>query len=303
MLSTRLADAVVVWAPAKVNLYLEVLAKRPDGYHEIATLMVAVSLYDTLEFKEDADGEIRLRADHPSLSIGPDNLIHRAASLLRRRTECRRGAEIHLRKRIPLAAGLAGGSTDAAATLAGLNQLWRLGLKDTELAALGAELGSDVPFFFAPPAAWCTGRGEQIAPLTLGKPLFLVLACPSAGLATADVYRGVTVPTEPQNGERIRRAAAAGDVDELGRLLHNRLQPVAERLCPAVAATRVRLERLRPAGVLMSGSGSSVFALCRDATEALRVARDLRAGGFGSPETRDAEESRNLSVFVVRTCS
>src|SRR5437667_12489461 len=106
MLSERHADAVVVWAPAKVNLYLEVLAKRPDGYHEIATLLVAVSLYDTLEFKEDASGDIRLRADHPSLSTGPDNLIHRAATLLRQRSGCGLGADIFLRKRIPMAAGL-----------------------------------------------------------------------------------------------------------------------------------------------------------------------------------------------------
>src|SRR5437868_6711413 len=102
----RQADAVVVWAPAKVNLYLEVLAKRTDGYHEIATLMVAVGLYDTLEFKEDASGQIRLRCDHPGLSTGPENLVTRAALLLRERAHVRRGADIGLVKRIPVAAGL-----------------------------------------------------------------------------------------------------------------------------------------------------------------------------------------------------
>src|SRR5205823_7229469 len=127
-----------------------------------ATLMVAVSLYDTLEFKEETSGEIRLHCDHPDLSAGPDNLVLRAAHLLRQRANCPRGCVIRLAKRIPLAAGLAGGSTDAAATLAGLNRLWRLGLVQSELARLGAELGSDVPFFFATPAAWCTGRGEQV---------------------------------------------------------------------------------------------------------------------------------------------
>src|SRR5947209_6913376 len=146
MFSERRAAAVVVWAPAKVNLFLEVLAKRADGYHEIATLLVAVSLYDTLEFKEEASGEIRLHSDHPNLSTGPENLIVRAAELLRRRTGCGRGAAVRLAKRIPMAAGLAGGSSDAAATLAGLNRLWRLGLTRGELAVLGAELGSDVPF-------------------------------------------------------------------------------------------------------------------------------------------------------------
>src|SRR5262245_14402940 len=119
----RLADRVEVRAPAKVNLFLEVLAKRPDGYHDIATLMVAVGLFDTLEFADDATGALTLRCDSPRLSTGPDNLVCRAAELLRQTTGAKRGARIGLSKRIPLAAGLAGGSSDAAATLAGLNAL------------------------------------------------------------------------------------------------------------------------------------------------------------------------------------
>jgi 4-diphosphocytidyl-2-C-methyl-D-erythritol kinase len=293
MLSERRADAVVVWAPAKVNLFLEVLAKRPDGYHEIATLLVAVSLYDTLEFKEEGSGQVQLRCDEPSLSTGADNLICRAAELLRQHTGCRRGAHVRLLKRIPLAAGLAGGSTDAAAALAGLNRLWRLGVTDRELAEWSAELGSDVPFFFATPAAWCTGRGEWVTPAPLGKPLHLVVASPPVGLATADVYRGVTVPGQPLDGGAVRRALADGTVEAVGRGLHNRLQPVAERLCPAVAEVRARLERLGPAGHLMSGSGSSLFALARDRAEAVRIARELRDGASGG---------RSLRVFLVRSC-
>jgi 4-diphosphocytidyl-2-C-methyl-D-erythritol kinase len=293
MLSERQADSVVTWAPAKVNLYLEVLAKRADGYHEIATLMAAVSLYDTLEFKEEDSGDIRLGCDHPALPTGPDNLVSRAAALLRQHTGCGRGARIRLVKRIPLAAGLAGGSTDAAATLAGLNRLWGLGLTRAELAALGAELGSDVAFFFSTPAAWCTGRGERVAPLKLGRPLDLVLVCPPAGLATAEVYRGVQVPDVPQTGEEVRRAAREGDVEELGRRLHNRLQEPAERLCPVVAALHRRLGSLKPAGQLMSGSGSSLFALCRDRREALRIARALRHG---------PDEGVSPSVYLVRSC-
>jgi 4-diphosphocytidyl-2-C-methyl-D-erythritol kinase len=293
MLSERLADAVVIWAPAKVNLYLEVLGKRADGYHEVATLMVAVSLYDTLVCEEDATGVVRLDCDDPRLSAGPDNLVVRAAELLRQRTGHRGGARIRLTKRIPLAAGLAGGSTDAAATLAGLNRLWRLGLSRAELAALGAELGSDVAFFFATPAAWCTGRGERAEPWPLAGPLHFVLVCPPVGLATADVYRHVTVPGEPLTGTEIRRAAADGTSEEVGRRLHNRLQPAAEKLCPALGGLRDRLARLGAAGALMSGSGSSLFALCRDRAEALRVARGLRADPDADPASR---------VFIVRSC-
>src|SRR5262249_40609185 len=157
MLSERLADAVRVRAPAKVNLFLEVLAKRADGYHEIATLMAAVSLYDTLEFKEEPSGHIQLTCDNPDLTTGPENLVCRAAELLRRHTGCPRGALVRLWKRIPMAAGLAGGSTDAAAALDGLNRLWGLGLPRAGLMELGARLGSGVPFFFSAPAAAGTG--------------------------------------------------------------------------------------------------------------------------------------------------
>src|SRR5262245_46376954 len=270
MLSERYADAVVVRAPAKINLFLEILAKRADGYHEIATLMVAVSLYDTLEFKEEASGQIQLHCDQPNLSTGPDNLVCRAADSLRRRTGCTRGATIRSTKRIPMAAGLAGGSTDAAATLFGLNQLWDLGLEARDLAGIGAEIGSDVPFFFSTPAAWCTGRGEKTTPWPLGRSLDLVLVCPPVGLSTADVYRGVNVPEHPESGDTLRQAAAEGDVEEIGRHLHNRLQPPAEHLCPLIATLHRRLAELEPAGQLMSGSGTSLFALCRDHGEALR---------------------------------
>src|SRR5262249_20761994 len=198
MLITHCANDVVVWAPAKVNLYLEVLGKRADGYHEIETLMVSVSLYDTLVFKEDSPGQFVLRCNRPELSTGPDNLVTRAADLLRRHTGCTRGARVRLAKRIPLAAGLAGGSTDAAAALAGLTRLWHLGLPDEERAALGAQLGSDVAFFFATPAAWCTGRGERVLPTPLPGRLWFVLVCPPFGLSTAEVYRGVKVPEEPR---------------------------------------------------------------------------------------------------------
>lgn len=297
MLSERHADTVVIWAPAKVNLYLEVLAKRADGYHEVATLMVAVSLYDKLEFKEESSGDIHLGCDHPELSTGPANLVSRAAALLRQHSGCRRGARIQLAKNIPLAAGLAGGSSDAAATLAGLNELWGLRLSPVQLAKLGAELGSDVAFFFATPAAWCTGRGEQVTPINLGETLHFVLVCPPVGLSTAEVYRGLKVPEQPGTGQEIRRAVNAGDVEEIGRHLHNRLQSVAERLCPAVSHWRQRLEELRPAGQLMSGSGSSLFALCRDGDEAQRLAQELTEQCHGS----DAEAGP--LVCVVSSCS
>jgi 4-diphosphocytidyl-2-C-methyl-D-erythritol kinase len=284
--------------------------------------MVAVGLYDTLVFKDEPGGDVRLRCTLPDLSTGPDNLVVRAARLLQEHTGCRRGVQVRLVKRIPLAAGLAGGSTDAAAALAGLNRLWSLGLADSELARLGARIGSDVPFFFATPAAWCTGRGELVSPVPLGTTLHLVLLCPPFGLATAAVYREVVVPNHPDDGAAVRQAITAGRIDDLGRLLRNRLQEPAFRMCPALARYQAQLAGLKPAGVLMSGSGTSLFALCRSRADARQIARHLRAAhgkGGSSPWTEEGSgeeasgtrlgsagygrDEGEAHVFLVRSCS
>ncbi len=289
LLQTR--QDVLVWAPAKVNLFLEVLGKRPDGFHEIATLMLAIRRFDTLCIKEDPSGEILLHCNRSDLSTGPDNLIVRAARLLQKHTGESRGCRIQLVKRIPMAAGLAGGSSDAAATLLGLNRLWQLGLQASELEKLGAELGSDVPFFFHLPAAWCTGRGEIVTPVSFPRPLDLVLLCPSFGCATAAVYRHVQVPDKPLDCAAMLAAANAGDVAAIGRHLHNRLQPAATAIAPKIAEYQQRLLALNPAGALMSGSGSTLFAVCRNRDEAQRMARELRDSARGV-----------YQVYVVRSC-
>jgi 4-diphosphocytidyl-2-C-methyl-D-erythritol kinase len=280
---------VVVWAPAKVNLFLEVLRKRPDGYHDIATLMVALRLYDTLVFR--ASPSLTLQCYDSRLSVGSDNLVLKAANLLRDRTACKHGASIRLIKRIPMAAGLAGGSTDAAATLMGLNQLWQTGLSSADLAKLSGEIGSDIPFFFHTPAAWCIGRGETVTPLELPSPLHFVLLCPAFGMATAAVYKNVVVPDLPIDGEAFRSALAKGDVDNIGGLLHNRLQTAAESLDPRIGEFARMLAETTPAGSLMSGSGSTLFALCRSADEAKRIAASLT--------TRN--KSHDFKLIVTRT--
>ena len=284
---------VVAWAPAKINLFLEVLGKRPDGYHDIATLMLAICWYDTLIFKEESAGHLTLACNRPDLSIGPDNLVVRAARLLQAKSDGRRGAAIRLVKRIPLAAGLGGGSSDAAATLAGLNRLWRLGLVKEELHSLAAELGSDVPFFLDGSAAWCTGRGEKVEPISVGRPLDLVMVCPAFGLSTAVVYRQVEAPAAPRDGAAIRKAVANGDVNAIGRGLHNRLQAAAERCDGRIATWLTRLADLGAAGHLMSGSGSSLFALAENRCQAEAWVAHLR-------QAPDREE---FQARVIRSCS
>jgi 4-diphosphocytidyl-2C-methyl-D-erythritol kinase len=174
-----------------------------------------------------------------------------------------------------------------------LNRLWRLRLGQQQLAALGAELGSDVAFFFHGSAAWCTGRGEIVEPCKLGGALDLVLVGPPGGLSTSAVFQALSVPERPVEGTRVREAVRAGDVEALAAGLFNRLEEPALALCPAVARLRQRLLDLGPLGVLMSGSGTTVFAVCTGPSQALRIARALAS----------VQDDGDLArVCVVRNC-
>jgi 4-diphosphocytidyl-2-C-methyl-D-erythritol kinase len=288
MRTLRRDGELIVRAPAKVNLFLEILGKRPDGYHEIATLMVAIGLYDTLRFTDDPSGAIRLDVGRSNLSSGGDNLIVKAARLLQERAGCFRGARIRLTKRIPTMAGLAGGSSDAAATLVGLNELWRLGLTMAEMARIGSEIGSDIAFFFSLPAAWCTGRGETVRPIAMGCKIDLVLVCPPFGCGTVDVYRQLRVPERPIDGNAMLRAAELGDFAAIAANMHNRLAVPAEIVAPELSRLRAQLPAT---GTMLSGSGSTLFALRPDRTAARQLAQSVR----------EDPAFRGCRVFVVRT--
>jgi 4-diphosphocytidyl-2-C-methyl-D-erythritol kinase len=290
----RDAVEVVIQAPAKLNLFLEVLAKRADGYHDIETLMCPIDLYDTLYFREEPNGRLELECRCGAMAVGPgrgwledvpagpDNLAWRAVELLRRRAGVHRGANLRLVKRIPTAAGLGGGSSDAAAALVAANLAWNLGLSQAELAASAAELGSDVAFFLHGGPAICRGRGEQVEPVVgLGRLSFVVLR-PPEGLATATVYRLCRAAGQPPAVAPLVDAFRRGDGAEAGRLLFNRLQPAAEQLSPWIRRLRHALAAEGLWGHGMSGSGSACFGLCRHAAEARRLARRVRARRMGS---------------------
>ena len=292
---------VVVRAPAKLNLFFEVLAKRSDGYHEIETLMCPIDLYDTLYFSEEESGQVRLQCERVPGSgkfdgTGPeelpeadDNLVMRAVELLQRRAGVARGASLRLVKRIPIAAGLGGGSSDAAAALAAANAGWRLGLPPSELARAAAELGSDVPFFLAGGAAICRGRGERVEPTgPIAALHFVVVGAPS-GLSTAAVYAACRPVSKPWEPGALLEALSRGDMKQVGGLLQNRLQPAAAKLSPWIENLHHQFAREDVLGYGMSGSGTSCFGLCRHARHARRVARRFEANGVGS-------------VFAVRSC-
>ncbi len=296
-----------VRAPAKLNLLLEVLAKRGDGFHEIETLMVPIRLFDSLEFCADSTGQIELDCQWATtgpglvracglmnhfedVPRGADNIVVRAAELLRERSGTTAGASIRLVKRIPAAAGLGGGSSDAAATLAVANIAWNLHWPAERLRALAAELGSDVPFFIRSAscgAAVCRGRGEEVQPVTGLGQLHFVVVKPPAGLSTARVYAESTPPSASRATASASQVGAMVDALRRGalataaRLLHNRLQTAAERLSPWIVRLKQEFNRIDCLGHHMSGSGTSYFGICRTARHARRAAGLLRARQVG----------------------
>ena len=298
MLFQHHLSAISVSAPAKLNLFLNVIGKRADGFHELETLMVSVGVYDTLRFSEDATGEIKLRCfnygaartadprNKGELSAGADNLVVRAAELLRSKTgtpgKPNPGARIELYKRIPLAAGLAGGSSDAAATLVGLNRCWKLGLSLKELHPLAAELGSDVPFFLnTTGAAVCTGRGEIIDPIELPMRLHFVIVRPRTGLSTALVFKHCQPSNAPSQVAELVASLKQGRLARGAQLLYNTLQEPAERLNADVTQLKQVFSRQPVIGHMMSGSGTSYFGLCHNRRQALQVSARLKAMRLG----------------------
>lgn len=291
MLLRREEATVVAAAPAKLNLFLKVLGKRADGYHELETLMVSVDLYDTLRFMPDSSGGLSLHcfdagANHQTgsrdVSEGRDNLVLRAAEMLRQETGAAGGARVELYKRIPMAAGLGGGSSDAAATLAALNALWDLKLTLAELQSLAARLGSDVPFFLSSStAAICRGRGEQIEPVSLPLGLHFVVSRPKSGLSTAEVYRHCRPATVSQTVDRLLDALKSWRLCDVAARMHNSLQEPAERLNPDVVRLRTLFSTQPFLGHQMSGSGTSYFGLCATRRHAHRLAARIRANRLG----------------------
>lgn len=296
----RSGRGLIVEAPAKLNLFFEVLDKRTDGYHEIETLMCPIDLYDTIYVEKESHGQIRLhgidagawKAGRPWLTDipnGPQNLIVRALELFRHRVGIADGIGVRCVKRIPTAAGMGGGSSDAAAALAAANALWEAKIPKEQLAQWAAEVGSDVPFFLTGGPAICRGRGEQVqATGTLGN-LHFVVVRPCEGLATAAVYKACRPAARPRSVSPFLQALRSGDPRGIRAGLYNRLEPAAQRLSPWIGRLREEMHRMNLIGHAMTGSGTAYFGWCRNAGHARAVARRLQARTLGS-------------VFVVRSC-
>ena len=271
---------------AKINLGLEVLGVREDGYHELRTIFQTIDLHDDVELRLAAR-DVTVSCDHPSVPSGADNLAWKAASDLRRFAKRKDGVEIRITKRIPVAGGLGGGSSNAAAVLMGLDRLWRLGLGPAGLHPLARRLGADVPFFLMGGTALGLGRGDEVYPLRDQVQAHVVVADPGRPLSTAAVFRRLDRSLTPRaNSHRIFRFVSRhleGEGPSFP-LLANDLEKAALEEAPDLAGQvgRIRVILVREGAVsaLLSGSGSSFFGLFDDAQRARRAHAALEAEGF-----------------------
>ncbi len=273
---------VIQPAPAKVNLGLAVHRRRPDGYHDISTLLLKISLVDEVRLTAQPR-EIVVHCEHPEVPSDARNLVHRAAVALQPGAPGQ-GVCLTLQKTIPVAAGLGGGSSDAAATLIGLNMLWQLGLSSTELAAYAARLGADVPFFLLPTvAAMGYGRGDDLDPVACPRTFYLVLVKPPIAVSTAWVYQQLRfeLTAPPKDTTILKQCLESGDIEGLGAVCFNDLEAVVVRHVPVVQDVKRALMRPGVYGVCMSGSGPTVYALCPSWDVAHEVASAVRQRGWG----------------------
>jgi 4-diphosphocytidyl-2-C-methyl-D-erythritol kinase len=282
-----MSSPILVRAYAKVNFYLDVIRKRPDGYHDIETIFQSVSLQDTLEISRNPT-EVEVITAHPDLPAQEQNLVYKAAALLREETEIQCGATIALEKNIPIGAGLAGGSADAAATLAALNLLWEPGCDEDTLLRVAARTGSDVPFCLVGGTAAGSGRGEKLLKLPSVGERWLVIVTPPFSVSTADVYSSLDLPvsrrgdssaeegcdeefTEPFR--RVIDLVRAGDIEDV---LHNAMERVVLKRHPELNELKTEMERAGCTSTLMSGSGPTVFGLVRSRDDGVGVVEEIK---------------------------
>jgi 4-diphosphocytidyl-2-C-methyl-D-erythritol kinase len=276
------ARRLVLQTSAKVNLTLEVLGKRSDGYHELSTVMQAVDLFDRLTVERAET--ITLETSDPSLPTDESNLIVRAARLLREASGLRAGARIVLDKRIPVAAGLGGGSSDAAATLWGLNRLWGLRWRRERLMALAIGLGMDVPFFLGPGRAVGTGRGEVLKPLPSVGGYAMVLVNPGVALSTKEVYGRVPEGwrAKPEGTKRMVEALRTRNATGVAAALTNHLERWVEPAMPVIGRMKAALLAAGALGAVMSGSGPTVFGVARSLDQARQIQRRVTRAGWSA---------------------
>ncbi len=282
-----MSSPILVKAYAKINFYLDVIRKRPDGYHDIETIFQSISLHDTLKFTSDPT-EVEVITAHADLPAQEQNLVYKAATLLRQETEMQCGASIALEKNIPIGAGLAGGSADAAATLAGLNLLWETGCDEETVLKVAARTGSDVPFCLVGGTAAGSGRGEKLLKLPSVGERWLVIVTPPFSVSTADVYGSLRMPFSRRDGSfaeedyeeqftepfhRVIDLVRSGDIEDV---LHNTMERVVLKRHSELVELKTTMERAGCTSTLMSGSGPTVFGFVPSRDDGVTVVERVK---------------------------
>ncbi|MFA5536536.1 MAG: 4-(cytidine 5'-diphospho)-2-C-methyl-D-erythritol kinase [Bacillota bacterium] len=266
----------------KINISLDIMGLRDDGYHELSSVMQSIKLADWLTIKADDSGKIKLAGNSSTLSLGDDNLIIKAAKLLQETFCPGKGAEIYLEKNLPIGAGLGGGSSDGAATMKALNHLWGLNLTTSTLVALAAQLGADLPFTLVGGTVWARGKGEMLTILPPAPKLSLVLAKPSVSLSAGEVYRywdqnfGTSTYSTPQ----VLAALEKGEQKQLVASMGNDLERAVLGLMPRVQKIIDRMHAFGVERTLVSGSGPVVVGVVRDEQQGISL-RDHLLGSYG----------------------
>lgn len=267
---------IAVRAHGKINWTLDVIGKRPDGYHEVEMLMQSISLWDKVILTECSEG-VEITGNNTEMPLNDTNLAMKAARLLISRFNIDKGIHIEIRKYIPIAAGLAGGSTDAAAVLVGLNALWGLGLSDSKLAELGVELGADVPFCIYGGTAEARGIGEKLTHLEPIEGVWLVLVKPPFGVSTAWAYKEFR-PDEVLSKPDLKMVYSllkSGEWEEICRYLGNVLEPVVQGSYPEIINIKNSLLREGAIASMMTGSGPTVYGIFQNKADAMKAAAEL----------------------------
>lgn len=292
-------EQLTIHAHAKINLALDVLNRRPDGYHTVRMIMQSLSLCDTLFLQKTAEPGIVLSARNPELfpdvTWDENNLIYKAAKLFIDTCSIKSGVHITIEKQIPSAAGLAGGSSDAAATLKGMNQLFEQNLSLDELKEMGVKLGADVPYCIQLGTALSEGIGEQLTALPAAPAMYCVLVKPEAAVSTKYVYQNLKLDkANHPNIDAALDAISTGNVNKLCANLNNILEPVARTLCPEVEDIELKLAELGALGTCMSGSGPTVFGLFTDGNDAIEASEYFLDHGY--------EDRTFVTKFFQPTC-
>ncbi|WP_080871820.1 4-(cytidine 5'-diphospho)-2-C-methyl-D-erythritol kinase [Oceanobacillus timonensis] len=264
-------------APAKINLSLDVLNKREDGYHDVEMVMTTIDLADRLEFRELSADKIQLSLESRYVPSDERNLAYKAAALFKETYKINKGVHIRIDKSIPVSAGLAGGSADAAAVLRGLNRLWQMDISLTELADLGAQLGADIAFCVYSKTAIAKGYGELIEFLPAPPACWVVIARPDIGVSSYTVFDQINLPElEHPDTKEVLEALNEGNFSKLCNHLGNALEPITFSMHPEVAKLKEAMRLAGAEGVMMSGSGPTVFGLMKHHRKALRIYNSMR---------------------------